>query len=227
MFKDLYQTVFPKVCYGCNTDLARTESWLCSICKSHLPYTHFHRYPSNPVTQLFMGRVPVELASSFFYFVKESAVQHMLHALKYNNLPKLGTVLGEWYADALVRDHAYSYVDCIVPVPLHYSKEQKRGYNQSTLFAEGLSNLLLKPMDTRSLLRKEATSTQTKKTRSERWENVADVFEITDNIELYGKHVLLVDDVITTGATLEACANKILQVAGTRISIATIAFAKL
>ncbi len=227
MFKDLYQTVFPKICYGCSSDLAKTETWLCTSCKTNLPLTHFHKYNSNPVTQIFNGRVPLVHASSFFYFVKESAVQHLLHALKYNNTPKLGTAIGEWYAEELIRDRAFESIDAIVPIPLHYSKQQKRGYNQSAMFAIGLTHLLKKPLDITSVIRNTATETQTQKSRMERWENVSDVFEINSAEKLTNKHILLVDDVITTGATLEACANKILNLAGTSISIATIAFAKI
>ncbi len=227
MLKDLYQTVFPRVCYGCSTDLARTENWLCSICKTNLPVTHFHRYHSNPITQLFTGRIPLVHASSFFYFVKESAVQHLLHALKYNNTPKLGTAIGEWYAEQLITDHAFETVDTIIPIPLHLSKQRLRGYNQSEMFASGLADLFNKPMDTSSIIRNKATATQTKKNRMERWTNVEDVFEIQMPEKIKNKHILLIDDVITTGATLEACANKILQVAGCTVSIATIAFAKL
>lgn len=227
MFKDLYQTIFPRVCYGCSTDLAKTETWLCASCRTNLPVTYFHKYSINPITQLFTGRIPLEHASSFFYFVKESAVQHLLHALKYNNTPKLGTALGEWYGEQLLSDDAYNSIDCIVPIPLHYSKEQKRGYNQSAMFAMGLSNLFGKPMDTTSVIRNKATETQTHKNRIERWANVEEVFGIAKAETIANKHVLLVDDVITTGATLEACANKILKVEGTRISLATIAYAKL
>ncbi len=227
MFKDLYQTIFPKVCYGCSTDLAKTETWLCTTCKTNLPLTYFHKYDSNPVTRLFTGRIPLVHASSFFYFVKSGAVQQLLHALKYNNTPKLGTVLGEWYGAQLIDDHAYRYIDCIVPIPLHYSKLQKRGYNQSAMFGQGLSNIFGKPMDTNSVIRNKATETQTRKNRIERWQNVEDVFAIHSPEAFLNKHILLVDDVITTGATLEACANKILQLAGTSISIATIAFAKI
>ncbi len=227
MLKDLYQTVFPRVCYGCTTDLAKTENWLCSYCRNNLPLTHFHRYEQNPITQLFTGRIPLVHAASFCYFVKESAVQHLLHALKYGNATKLGTSIGEWYGTSLRNDHAFENIDLIIPIPLHLSKLQQRGYNQSALFAHGLSNTFERPVDLQSVIRNTATSTQTKKNRMERWENVADVFSITAADALKDKHVLLVDDVITTGATLEACANKILQVAGTSISIATIAFAKL
>lgn len=227
MFKSLYQTIFPRVCYGCSCDLAKTENWLCTLCKTDLPFTHFHRYPNNPVSQIFTGRIPLVQASSFFYFVKESAVQHLLHALKYQNLPKLGHALGEWYAQQLQSDIAFYEIDCIIPVPLHHSKLRLRGYNQSEMFAHGLSIILEKPLDTTSLIRTTATATQTHKNRIERWKNVEDVFSIANENKLIGRHVLLVDDVVTTGATLEACSNKILQIAGTSISIATIAFAKI
>lgn len=227
MFKDLYQTVFPRICYGCSTDLAKTENWLCSICKTQLPITHFHRYPTNPVQQIFTGRIPLVQASSYFYFVKESAVQHLLHALKYKSMPKLGVALGEWYAQQLVEEDAFQSVDHILPIPLHFSKLQKRGYNQSEMFAQGLSNVLNKPVNTTSIIRNTATATQTHKNRMERWQNVEEVFVVNDSSRLIDKHVLLVDDVITTGATLEACANKILQIAGASVSIATIAFAKI
>ncbi|MCX6189077.1 MAG: phosphoribosyltransferase family protein, partial [Bacteroidetes bacterium] len=202
-------------------------TWLCSTCKTNLPITHFHQLSTNPITQIFAGRIPLIQASSFFYFVKESAVQHLLHALKYNYTPKLGTAIGEWYGEELTRDGAFETIDSIVPIPLHYAKQQQRGYNQSTMFAMGLAHLLHKPLDDKSVLRNMATTTQTKKNRAERWENVADVFSLQAPEMFRNKHILLVDDVVTTGATLEACANKILQVEGASVSIATIAFAKL
>ena len=227
MLRELYQTIYPHVCYGCSADLAKTECWLCSICKSNLPITHFHRYTSNPVFQLFAGRVPLIQASSYYLFIKESAVQHLLHALKYKNVSNLGVAIGEWYAEELRNDGAYNSIDTIIPIPLHKSKLQKRGYNKSEMFAKGLSKQLNKPVNNSSVVRAMATSTQTRKNRIERWGNVEFVFRVEEDDTLINKHILLVDDVITTGATLEACANQILKIQGTSISIATIAFAKI
>jgi ComF family protein len=226
LFRSFYNVLFPKVCYGCGTDLSRTEEWLCSTCITCLPVTHYHRFSDNAMARLFWGRVELAQACSFLYFTKDGMVQNLLHGLKYHHAPEIGVTLGRWYGEQLKCDDALREVDIIIPVPLHRNKQQKRGYNQSEMFALGLGNILNKKMDSTVLRRKVATSTQTRKSRFERWLNVEDVFEVHAPSKLENKHVLLVDDVITTGATLEACALKLLEVQGLRLSIATIASVK-
>jgi ComF family protein len=223
----LYQTFFPKVCYGCDTDLSATESWLCSKCRADLPLTNYHRYQDNPIARLFWGRVHLDYACAYLLFVKDGTVQHLLHGLKYQHAPKIGIALGEWYGLQLKADDAFKEIDMILPVPLHLNKQQKRGYNQSEMFALGLSNSLNKPVNNLALKRKVATDTQTRKSRIERWLNVEEVFEVEVPERIEGKRILLVDDVITTGATLEACSRQLLQVKDVSVSVAAIAFAKV
>ncbi len=227
--KALVQTFFPRLCYGCGTDLSPTENWLCLHCTRNLPVTNYHRIQNNSIERIFWGRVRIEQAASFLFFTKNGMVQHLLHALKYRKVPELGEFIGSWYAQTLKDDHAFASVDIIIPVPLHPSKQRKRGYNQSEVFAKGLALQLHKPVNTDILLRHTPTATQTHKNRTERWDNVKEVFSLHPEKSewLRNKHVLLTDDVLTTGATLEACAVKLLNIEGVTVSIATIATAKL
>lgn len=225
----LLHTFFPRICYGCGTDLARTEQWLCIQCAQNMPVTGYHRIKNNAIERIFWGRIPLEQAASFLFFTKNGMVQHLLHALKYQKVPELGRHLGARYAQCLADDNAFASVDLIVPVPLHPSKQRKRGYNQSEVFALGLSEVLLKPVRNDILIRNTPTETQTHKNRSERWENVKDVFVVNADKkdQLINKHILLTDDVLTTGATLEACAIKLLKIPGVKVSLVTIATAKI
>jgi len=175
--------------------------------------------------QLFFGRVPIERACALFEFKKGSNYQHILHELKYRGQKKLGEYTGKLLATSLKQDEIINSADFICPVPLHPKKERKRGYNQSYHIALGLSNILGIPVDNTNLYRNTHTSTQTRKSRWERWKNVEAIFEIRDPQKLNGKHIILVDDVVTTGATLEACAVAILSQCDARISVLTLAIA--
>ena len=178
----------------------------------------------NPVSQLFWGRTKLEYATGFFTFSKGSKYQTMMHKFKYHGNKEIGYVLGKSFGNQL-RNSVFNQIDVIIPVPLHKSKLKKRGYNQSEWIAKGLSESLHKPLDVKSFIRSVATETQTRKSRFERWRNVENIFKITKENNLRGKHVLLVDDVVTTGSTLEACANAILKIKDTKVSIATLAVA--
>jgi ComF family protein len=187
--------------------------------------THYHNHLDNPVEKIFWGRVKIERATSFFLFVKGSPYQNMLHQLKYKGRQDLGIYLGELFGRDLTEQESFRHFDLIIPVPLHPDKEKKRGYNQSRLIAQGISNILKVPVDTEVLNRKTFTQTQTKKSRYERWENVEDVFEIQTDKNIAGKHILLVDDVLTTGATLEGCSQTLLKASDVKISVVTLAYA--
>lgn len=178
----------------------------------------------NPVSQLFWGRTKIEYATGYFHFNKGSQYQHMMHKFKYHGNKEIGYVLGKTFGNQL-RKSAFNQVDVIIPVPLHKSKLKKRGYNQSEWLGMGLSEALQVPIDTKSFIRSVATETQTKKSRFERWKNVENIFKITDRKVLENKHILVVDDVVTTGSTLEACANVLLELKNTKVSIATLAVA--
>jgi ComF family protein len=222
---DFVGLVFPKVCLACEQALSRGEDHLCTTCRVQLPYTDYHLLPAtdNPVARRFWGRVPVCHALSYLRFLRRGRVQHLLHQLKYKGHRDVGLVLGRWYGHDLAL-HNFHF-DLIVPVPLHPKKLAKRGYNQSDPFAEGLAESLHIPWDANGLRRLEHTDSQTQKNRVERWQNVAEVFEVATPISIQGKHVLVVDDVLTTGATLEACAAALLAAGATEVSIATIACA--
>lgn len=225
LWDDLVSLVYPHICMSCGKTLLKNEDCICTYCRYHLPRTNYHTIPGNPVMKIFWGRVDVQAAASFFLFTKGGAVQELVHQLKYNGQKGVGSVLGRMYGSELKEAPVFSGADIIVPVPLHPDKLRKRGYNQCDYFAEGLSETLGIPADTRNFHRAVATESQTRKSRFDRWKNVETVFRAHNPGQLENKHILLVDDVITTGATLEACAQQLLAIPGTRVSIATIACA--
>lgn len=188
-----------------------------------LPRSNYHREKENPFYEKFRGRLPVKFVMTFFKFVKQGKVQHLLHALKYKNQPEIGVQLGRVYATDLLEANYKGEFDVIVPVPLHASKKRKRGYNQSEEFGKGLSEILEIPCTEKFLSRIHATGSQTRKSKLNRWENVSEVFKVTSAEELRGKRVLLVDDVVTTGATLEACGIKLISAGCAEVSFACIA----
>lgn len=221
---DFLSLFFPELCPGCSKNLYHTESVICTDCIYNLPYTNFHEDADNRVAKQLWGRINFTAAASYLYFTKGSRVQKILHQFKYNSRPDIGLKLGEMYGAVLSKSPHFKSADFIIPVPLHPSKLRKRGYNQSGYFAQGLSNTLGVPVLLNGLKRIVKTDTQTRKSRFVRYENMKEVFDPAQHSQLQCKHILLVDDVITTGATIEACANEILKIPGTKVSIATIAF---
>jgi ComF family protein len=210
---------------SCGNSLFKHEEQVCNYCYLNLPKTNFHKQQRNPVDALFYGRTPLLLASSFYLFQKKGSIQKILHAIKYKHNKDLAVLVGKWYAEDLKENSIISKADFIIPVPLHIKKIKIRGYNQSEEFARGLAEGLEVPLKTSVLQRTEFTDTQTKKSKYERWENVEDVFELaTPEIFKY-KHIVLVDDVITTGATIEACCQLLQQIEGIQISVLSIAYA--
>jgi ComF family protein len=222
---DLFCLFFPNLCLGCGQPLTRGEETICTLCHFHLPKTWFHNDPDNPLNKVFWGRVQLEAVASYLYFQKGGTVQHLLHQLKYKDRPEIGFKLGKWYGSELKQANIFRETELVVPVPLHPRKFRKRGYNQSEVFAEGLAEMMKIPKETRCLYRTLNSQTQTRKTRFDRWENVENIFAVNQPERIRGKHILLVDDVLTTGATLEASAMALLSVPGVRVSVATIAYA--
>lgn len=217
---------YPRLCLACEKKHLPPRQILCPSCDFNLPRTDFHLHQENEFTQKLWGRVNIHTATSLFYFLKKSKTQHLIHNLKYKGKREVGIILGKMLGEKLAKTPLYQDIDLIVPIPLHYKKEIQRGYNQSDMFAQGLFEAMEIPWTKNALLRKIHTQTQTKKSRIERFQNVMEAFEIKQPRLLENKHILLVDDVLTTGATLEAGALKLLNVSGVKVSLATIAFAK-
>ncbi|MGI8892227.1 MAG: ComF family protein [Bacteroidia bacterium] len=223
MLKDLLSLIYPQVCVICPEDLYQGEKFICSKCRYQLPRTGFHQLSDNPVAKHFWGRIPVEGATSYFYFNKGLKVQELIHQVKYRGKKELGVYLGDMFGSELKLSPFAQKIDLVIPVPLHEQKQKKRGFNQSYYIAKGIADALSAKCVPDLIRRSVATDTQTRKSRIKRWENVEDKFVATHSDQLQNKHVLLVDDVVTTGSTLEACARAILEVQGTKVSIATLA----
>jgi len=224
-FLDLFNLFFPRKCNHCGNNLDKTESEICKRCLFEIPKTNFHTDIENPVNKTFWGRVNIEQATSAFYFTKKSILQNLLHHIKYHGKKELAAELGKYLGNELATVKSYRTCDVIVPVPLHPAKKKKRGYNQSEWIAKGISGKMNIPVNTVALKRHVNSKSQTKKNRVERWENVHAAFSVQTNEEFPYKHVLLVDDVITTGATLEACAAQLLDNLNVKVSIASLAYA--
>jgi ComF family protein len=224
---DFVSLVFPRICAGCGNSLWKNEAVLCRLCAYHLPKTGFHQDPDNPVARLFWGRAGIDAAAAYLYFNKGSKVQRMVHQLKYRGRKDIGIWLGEQYGRELQREGAFPGAALIVPVPLHRKKYMQRGYNQSEQFAIGLSSSLGIPVNRHLLVRTKTSSTQTRKSRYARYRNVKELFAVVSPQAWSHLHLLLVDDVVTTGATLEACVIALKEIPGVRISIACIATAMI
>lgn len=225
IFHDTVHLFYPHVCLGCGSDLLQENNLICLRCITDLPHTNYAQHAANPIEQLFWGRVPLVAAHSEFYFAKESIVQTLIHQLKYKGNQEVGIYLGTLMANSLLNSNRFKNIDYLVPIPLYPDKERKRGYNQAAVICKGMSEVMNVPVLIGNVNRRRFTETQTKKHRAERWENVADSFVIKDKGKMIGKSVLLVDDVITTGATLEACCQSILEVDQVQISLATLSTA--
>ncbi len=225
MLNDFISLIFPQVCVSCGNSLYKNEHTLCTYCVYHLPKTNFHLQKDNPIAKIFWGRINIHAAAAFYGFNKGGRVQRLIHQLKYKGRKEVGFAVGKLYGYELKKSEQFKTVNAIVPVPLHPKKIKKRGYNQSESFAEGLAASMELEADLKTLFRAHESETQTKKSRFSRWQNVESIFQLNDLKNLEGKHVLLVDDVITTGATLEACAQTLQRIPGIRISVATIAYA--
>ena len=221
----LLHIFYPSLCEGCGKPLVGNESVLCIGCKLLLPITNYHDHAGNDTGIRFAGRVPYQFATTYAYFTNDGLLQHLLHGLKYGKKQEIGRFLGRELGYGLQQTAWASQLDVIVPVPLHPKKETERGYNQSMLIAQGLASVLNIPANGQVLKRTRHTQSQTKKNRADRLKNMQGAFAITNPNTLKHKHILLVDDVLTTGATLESCANELLDVEGVRVSIATIGIA--
>ncbi|MCB0568834.1 MAG: ComF family protein [Phaeodactylibacter sp.] len=217
---------FPNLCLACGKGLPPREEAICLSCQYKLPKTGFHLHLQNPFTERFWGRVNIQAGAALYHFTKGGRTQRLIHNLKYEGKREIGLKLGLLYGQQLRDAPGFHGATLILPVPLHPRKERLRGYNQSAAFAQGLSSGMGVPWLKDGMKRREFTSTQTQKTRLERFDNVSEAFVVPHPHKVEGQHVLLADDVITTGATLEACALKVLELPGTKVSLATIAIAE-
>jgi len=225
--EDFVGLVYPKLCVVCNGHLLKTEQGFCFTCEQELPRTYDELNPAaNPASRVFWGRFPVEAAASCFVFTGQGKVQELVHNLKYNGRKDAGIAAGYYYGTILKGISPFLTADLILPVPLHEDKLHKRGYNQATCLAQGLSEAMNIPYSEKILLRLKATSSQTRKSREQRWENVGEVFAVSARNKLEGKHIVIVDDVVTTGATIEACVLPLLDIPGIKISVVSLAAAR-
>lgn len=222
---DFLGLFYPNLCLACRRNLPPADDILCLSCTYHLPQTRYHLEADNPFTERFWGRLQLDSGAALFHYVKGGRVQRLIHQLKYHGRREVGLRLGRFYGRQLREAPLFRGVDLIVPVPLHPRKQHRRGYNQSDLFARGLSETMGVPWNARILRRRTFTQTQTRKSRLDRLENVLQAFELADPGVLTDRHVLLVDDVMTTGATLEACGGLLLQAPGVKLSMATMGIA--
>ena len=225
LFKSLINLLFPRVCAGCGNILLEGEDTVCTTCRFLLPKTGYEKNPDNPLAQMFSGQMPFNAVMAEFFFSKTGKVQHLIHGLKYHHCRENGIFLGQEIGKSLLQAPDYQEIDYIIPIPLHPKKEKIRGYNQSHVIAEGISEIMNIPIAEKCLVRSVFTDTQTHKTRDERYQNVKDIFHIEKPEKLENKHVLLVDDVLTTGATLMSAGKALLNVEGIKISVATVACA--
>lgn len=223
LIRDFVSLIFPNYCLACEVSLVKGENLVCTRCMLQMPQTNYHMDDDNPLRNRLACRIPVMHAMAMFKFSKSGRVQSLLHALKYRNQPALGVMLGNVYGDRLLAANMSTAFDLIIPIPLHVSRKRKRGYNQSAKFAEGLSQKLGIPYSDELIERTTKTTTQTRKTKLKRWQNVTDVFRVNNCDQIAKKNVLLVDDVVTTGSTIEACGNYIMDSGCASLSIACIA----
>jgi ComF family protein len=226
MLKHIINLFFPAVCAGCNSLLSSNEKVICTLCRHNIPLTNQHTNPNNEAYKKFYGRIPIEYASALVYFHKKGIAQEIIHKLKYKGHEEIGTVLGHWYAQDLKEIVLLKTIDVIIPVPLHKKKYKERGYNQVTTFGKALSDELNVLYDESILIRKVYSKTQSKKNLLGRSEGIETIFDVSFTKKDHGKHFLLIDDVITTGATLEACCRALLKIPDSKISIVCMAMAQ-
>ncbi|HUQ96127.1 MAG TPA: phosphoribosyltransferase family protein [Chitinophagaceae bacterium] len=221
----LLHLAFPHTCAGCGTDVLESDQPVCLRCSEALPVTHFEKFSNNAVEKLLWGRLPVQAASARYYFTKASLMQRLMHQFKYRGHKETGFYLGRQIGMGLQETSRFSTIEALVPLPLFAAKERARGFNQALILCNGIADVLQVPVLQHSVRRTAHTESQTTKSRVDRWQNIEGRFEVTGAESLAGKHLLLVDDVITTGATLEACGRALLAVPNMQLSIATLCVA--
>lgn len=223
ILNDINNILVPPVCFGCNAHLIRGEEHLCTVCRNHLPLTEYNFNEENAIDRIFYGRIVVKKASSFLFFTENGIIQRLIHHLKYKNQEQIGSFLGKWYGQIIQKDSSLAKIDAVIPVPLHSKKLKKRGYNQVDLFAKELSAHLNALYLNDVLIKTANTRTQTKKGRLGRWQNSKALYTLSQPEKLKNKNILLVDDVITSGATMETCATALHEAEGITIYLTSMA----
>jgi ComF family protein len=224
ILKNIFNIFFPELCVICENQLIQGEELMCISCRGDLPVTNFSSWKNNKVELSFQGRIPIESATALLYYKRKGNVQRLIHQLKYKNRQKIGKILGQWLAEDIIVQNRFEKFDFIIPVPLHPDKLKKRGYNQVTTFGKSMATKLGSTLLENVLVCVSKSKTQTFKNRFERTLNIEEKFDISDADMLKNKHILLIDDIITTGSTLEACSIQLLRIPNIKISIATIAY---
>ncbi|MBF6641341.1 ComF family protein [Flavobacterium sp. J49] len=225
MWNHLVNLFFPKSCAGCHAILLSDEKVICTQCRHEIPLTNHHKIEENEIFQKLYGRIPLEFGAALFYFHKKGIVQEMMHQLKYKGNQEIGTIVGDWYASELKDLEQMKNIDYIIPVPLHKRRFRERGYNQVTTFGKSLAQNLNIPYEENVLQRKLYTKTQTKKSLLGRADINKTIFDVNFSENHHDKHFLLIDDVMTTGSTLEACSRELLKIPNAKISIVCMAMA--
>jgi ComF family protein len=225
MLRGLLNLLYPNLCAACQEVLLNNENVICYNCLLDLPRSLYYQDIENPIAKIFWGKLKLEMAISAFTFTKKGKVQRLIHELKYKGNTRVGELMGIELGKEIDKAKITDKVDVVIPVPLHKKKLKQRGYNQSEFIAIGVSKVLNCEMNTTLLKRIEHSESQTKKSKYERWENVGDAFTLTDENQYIGKHILLVDDVVSTGATLEACCKKLQEIDGVKLSVGALASA--
>lgn len=227
LFKNIRDFFFPRICICCGETLSSEEEGLCMGCLSSLPFTSLYNLPQNEMERMFWGVFPIERATSLCYYSKGGMMSDVLHGMKYHGREKLCYTMGRIMAVELKDSGFFDGIDCLIPVPLHKERLRQRGYNQSEVLASGISSCINIPLDTDSIIRTHNNVTQTHKSGFERWQNTGGLFELSERTTgLEGKHVLIIDDVLTTGATISSCIDALKGVKDIKISVATLAWTK-
>ena len=225
LLTDFIALLYPEICIGCNETLMKHDKMICFKCKVNMPITHFEKHKNNPVERLFWFKTSIKEAMAGYFFTKKSRIQKMIHSFKYKGNEESAIFLGEQLGKMLKESGRFHAINQIIPVPLHPKKLQIRGYNQAEKIADGIANILNIEVNTKSLIRVEHNETQTNKGIFNRWRNVKTIFKIKDSDKLLDQHILIVDDVITSGSTIESCAKQILSIPGAEVSLASLAIA--
>lgn len=223
ILNDINSILVPKGCFGCNAHLHRGERFLCTVCRNQLPLTEYNYNDENPFDSIFYGRVAIKKSNSFLFFTENGIVKNLIHHLKYKNQEEIGTFLGDWCGTLISEGKTPPKIDIVIPVPLHKKKLKKRGYNQVSLFGQRIAHYLNADYEENALIKLKNTKTQTKKDRFFRWQSNQNLYALNHSISLENKNILIVDDVVTTGATLEACAKVLIETKGVTIYILTMA----